>query len=320
MKSCDATNPSGDWRAAGLRYHRLDWFFRRQFGGRVRKISIDAGFTCPNRDGTIGTGGCIYCSIPSFSPSRRLAGLSITAQIDQAIGQFSSHRGLVGFLAYFQPATNTYAPVERLREVFWEAADHPRIVGLAIGTRPDCVPEEVLDLLAELAERTWVLVEYGLQSAQNRSLAWLRRGHTIEAFADAVARTRPRAIPFGVHLILGIPGETREDLLTTAHYIGESGALTVKLHNLHAVRDTTLAEWVSSGQVRLLDQDEYVQCVVDFLEILPARCVVDRLCATAPRPYLLAPDWCLNPAAVREAVEAELVRRDSWQGKRSTLV
>ena len=308
-------NRSADWFAASLRYHTLNWFLRRKFGCRVWKVSVDAGFTCPNVDGTVGTGGCIFCNIRSFSPSRRLAGRSIAAQIDEGVKGYRRRAAGERFLAYFQPATNTYAPVERLRAVFEEAAAHPDVVGLAIGTRPDCVPDRVLDLLSALAERTWVVVEYGLQTIHERSLAWLNRGHGYGAFLDAAARTRARRLPFGVHLILGLPGETHEDMLATARAVAASGAHSIKLHNLHAVCDTPLAGLVERGSVDLPELEQYAASVVDFLELTPPECVVERLGGFAPPEYLIAPRWCLDKSAVRKAVDLEFVRRGSWQGK-----
>lgn len=306
---------SSGWREAGLRYHTLNWFLRQTFGCRVAKVSVDAGFTCPNVDGTAGMGGCVFCNILSFSPSRRLTGGSITEQIDAAVARLRRPRGPSKFLAYFQPATNTYAPLERLKTVYAEAADHPDIVGLVIGTRPDCAPDETLDLLADFSRRTWVLIEYGLQTIHARSLEWLRRGHTFESFLDAVARTHARGLAFGVHLILGIPGETRNDMLATAKAIAAVNAHSIKIHNLYAVHDTPLADLVRRGEVRLLDLDECAALVVDFLEVTPPECVVDRLGGTAPPSYLVGPAWCQDKSALRVAVEAELIRRDSWQGK-----
>jgi len=307
--------PSLDWRSAGLRYHRLSWLLHQKFGCRVWKVSVDAGFTCPNVDGTLGTDGCIFCNNRSFSPGRRLGIASISGQIEEGVRRLQRKKGPERFLAYFQPGTNTYAPVERLRAVYEEALSHPLVVGLLIGTRPDCVPDEVLGLVTELADRTWIVIEYGLQTIHDKSLAWLNRGHTYAAFQDAAERTRRRGISFGTHLILGLPGETREDMLATARAVAESGVHSLKLHNLHAVRNTVLADWVGTGKVRLLDRDEYASLVVDFLEAIPPHCVVDRLSGDAPPDYLVAPAWAEDRRAVRAAIEAELVRRDSWQGK-----
>jgi radical SAM protein (TIGR01212 family) len=304
-----------DWRSAGLRYHSLNWFFRRKFGHRVGKISVDGGFRCPNVESPAGTGGCIFCNIPSFSPSRRGPPRPITAQIDDAARRLRGRCRAEHFVAYFQPATNTYAPVERLRAAYEEALAHPQVVGLAIGTRPDCVPEEVLDLLAELSQRTWLVIEYGLQSVHDRSLAWLRRGHDYAAFLDAIERSHRRGLAIGAHVILGLPGERREDMLATAREVARLPIHSVKLHNLYAVKDTPLADAVAAGSVRLPELDEYIGYVVDFLEAIPGECVVDRLCGDAPPQYLIAPKWCTDKSSVRMAIEAEFMRRDSWQGK-----
>ena len=298
-----------------MRYHTLNWFLRHRFGGRVAKVSVDGGFTCPNVDGTVGHGGCIFCNIRSFSPSRRWEGLSITAQIDESVRRLRKPRGPERFLAYFQPATNTYGSVSRLRAAFEEAIAHPDVVGLAIGTRPDCAPDDVLDLLADLAKRIWLCVEYGLQSIHEPSLAWLNRGHGHRAFVDAAARTQQRGLMFGVHLILGLPGESRDDMRATAIAVAAAGAHSVKLHNLYAVRDTPLASLVQNGDVRLPTVEEYATHAADFLECTPPQCVIDRLGGTAPPQYLIGPAWCSDRSAARKAVEAELARRDSWQGR-----
>ena len=287
-----------------------------QFGRRVWKISVDGGFGCPNRDGTIARGGCVFCDAESFSPSRRQAGGSITQQIDQGIEHLRRRYAADRFIAYFQPATNTYAPVARLRAVYEEALAHPSIVGLAVGTRPDCVGEDVLDLLAELSRRTWLSVEYGMQTIHGRSLDWLNRGHRHDAFLDAVRRSRRWGLHVAAHVILGLPGETADDMTATARELARLRIDAVKIHNLYAVKDTPLAEAVASGEVVLPERDEYVDYVVDFLEHLPAHCVIDRLSGDAPPAYLVAPRWCARKAAVRAAIEAELERRDTWQGHR----
>jgi hypothetical protein len=279
-------------------------------------VSLDAGCTCPNRDGSLGRGGCIFCDPESFSPSRRLQLGSLTAQLEEGIGRVRArHPGADRFVAYFQPATNTYGPLPRLRGLYEEALAHPGVVGLAIGTRPDCAGEDVLDLLAELSARTWLTIEYGLQTSHDRTLDWLGRGHHVDAFLDAAQRSRRRGLEIGVHLILGLPGETRQDMLATAGLVGRAGVAAVKLHNLYAVRNTPLAELLAAGRLRLPERAEYVGYVVDVLEVLPPDCVVDRLSGDAPRQYLVAPQWCLDKPALRAAVEAELTGRGSWQGK-----
>jgi hypothetical protein len=282
-------------------------------------VSLDAGCTCPNRDGTLATLGCIFCDPESFSPSRRLALPRVADQLDEGIRRLS-RRGAQRFLAYFQPAANTYGPIERLRAAFDEALSHPQVVGLIIGTRPDCVSEEVLDLLAGLAERTWLVIEYGLQTVHDRTLDRLGRGHHFDAFLDAYRRTRQRNLNIGVHVILGLPDESPVDMLTTARTIAGLELHSVKPHNLYAVRNTILADEVAAGRIRLPEFHEYVGYLVDFLEELPEGFVIERLCGDAPREYLVGPQWCLDKAAVRTAVEAEFRRRGTRQGSRRRVI
>lgn len=305
-----------DWRASGLRYFSRNFFNRKVFGGRVWKVSVDGGLGCPNRDYTLGTGGCIFCDPNSFSPSRHGGLESIGDQIDDGIRRLRSRRKVDRFVAYFQPATNTYAPAERLADLYQQALSHPNVVGLVIGTRPDCVADDVLDLLAELSRQTWLSIEYGLQSIHDRSLDWMNRGHHYDAFLDAVRRSRVRGLLVGAHVILGLPGESPQDMLATARELARLRIDSVKLHNLHAIRNTPLADMVTSGEVRLAGLEEYVGYVVDFLEEVPASCVVDRLSGDAPRQYLVGPNWCLQKSAVRAAIEAEFRRRDTWQGQK----
>jgi radical SAM superfamily enzyme len=339
--------PAGDprlaWRAAGLPYFACNFHLRQLFGRRVQKVSIDAGFTCPNVDGTVAIGGCTFCDNRSFSPSRRLPRASILGQIDQSIARMRlRYRKCHDYLAYFQPATNTYAPVDRLRAVYEEALSHPQVVGLVIGTRPDCVPDDVLDLLEELAKRrlapsqreresgandagsvpvpflrpsgTYVSVEYGMQTIHNRSLDWMNRGHHHDAMVDAVERSRGRGFEIGAHVILGLPGESHDDMLATAREIGRLGIDAVKIHNLYCVKNTPLADQVARGEVQLMERAEYVQTLVDFIELLPPTMIVDRISGDAPPDYFIGPTWCLDKPAVRMAVLAEFARRGTWQG------
>ena len=243
--------------------------------------------------------------------------MSITGQIDQGIRQIQARHRVDHFVAYFQSATNTYATLERLRDVFEEAITCPKVIGLAVGTRPDCAGEGVLDLLDELAGRTWVSIEFGLQSIHRRSLDWMNRRHDHATFIDAVQRSRFRHLEVGAHIILGLPGESRDDMLATARELARLQIDAVKLHNLHAVRNTPLARMVTVGQIRLPLFDEYVGWVVDFLEELPPNCVVDRLSADAPPEYLVGPSWCRNKSAVREAIDAEFRRRGTCQSHKA---
>jgi radical SAM protein (TIGR01212 family) len=297
------------------RYYAFSQFLRQRFGGRVARVTIDAGFTCPNVDGTVTTGGCVYCDNRSFSPNRRLPRTTVAAQVKRGVELMARRYGAERFLAYFQAATNTHAPIERLRRLYDEALADTRIVGLAIGTRPDSVPDPVLDLLQEYARDRFVCLELGLQSMHDRSLDWMNRGHHFDAFVDAVDRCRGRGLDLCAHVILGLPGESWDDMLATADALAALPIDGVKIHNLHVVRGTPLEEMYRAGSVRMLEREEYVRLVCDFLERLPAAMVIHRLNGDAPPDYLIAPSWCLDKAALLEEIQAELTRRDSWQGK-----
>lgn len=306
---------SADWALGGLRYYAYNFFLRQRFGARVQKVSIDAGFTCPNVDGTVAVGGCVFCDNRSFSPSRRLPRTTITGQIDEGIRRLKRRYRVDKFLAYFQPATNTYGPVERLRSIFEESLRHDQIVGLAIGTRPDCVPDEVLDLLGEIAQRTYLSVEYGMQTMHDRSLDWMNRGHHHDAFVDAIARSAGRGFEICAHVILGLPGESRKDMLATGRELARVGVDSVKFHNLYVVKNTPMADQFAAGEIELMERSEYIQALIDVLEILPASCVVERISGEAPADYFLGPSWCLDKPALLQAIDQELVRRETWQGR-----
>ena len=299
------------WRKAGHRFYSYNYFLRQRYGVRVQKVSIDAGFTCPNVDGTVTTGGCTFCDNRSFSPSRRVPRVGVTDQIEEGIRRLQLRYQCDHFTAYFQPATNTYAPVEQLRALYQEALAHPQVLALAIGTRPD----PVMGLLEEISESSDLSVEYGIQTIHNRSLDWMNRGHHHDISLEALHRSVGRGFEVCVHIILGIPGETREDMLDTARAIASLPIDAVKIHNLYAVKNTVLADQIASGEVTLMEQKEYVTTLVDFLELLPSGMVVERISGDAPRDYFVGPAWCLNKSHIRNAVNQELANRDSWQGK-----
>ena len=315
MQTRESVAKDFDWRAAGLRYYALNFHLKQKFGVRVQKVSVDAGFTCPNVDGTVAIGGCTFCDNRSFSPSRRLPRLSITDQIDDGIRRLKRRYDCETFTAYFQPATNTYAPVERLRKVYEEALAHPLVIALAIGTRPDCVSTEVLDLLQEIAGRTHLTVEYGMQTMHNRSLDWMNRGHHHDATVDALDRSRGRGFELGAHIMLGLPSESHGDMLDTARELVRLNVDSVKIHNLYAVKRTPLADQIARGEVTLMQRDDYVRTLVDFLELLPPTMIVERISGEAPPDYFIGPAWCLDKPGLKLAVIAELERRDTWQGK-----
>jgi radical SAM protein (TIGR01212 family) len=300
------------------RYFAFSRFLRQRFGAKVYRVTVDAGFTCPNVDGTVAVGGCVYCDNRSFSPNRRLPRTTVSEQVKRGVALLQERYRAAKFLAYFQAATNTYAPVARLRRLYDEALDHPQIVGLAVGTRPDCVPDEVLDLLQGYARERYVCLELGLQSRHDRSLDWMNRGHHYDAFLDAVERCRGRGLDLCAHVILGLPGESHADMLATADALASLPVDAVKIHNLHVVKGTPLEGMYHAGEVRLLELDEYVSVVCDFLERLPPHMVIHRLNGDAPPDYLVAPAWCLDKPELLRRIDAELARRDSWQGRQCT--
>ena len=303
-----------NWRQKGFCYYPLSLYFQETFGSPVRKVSVDAGFSCPNVDGTIGRGGCIFCDNRSFSPSRRLNLPKISDQIREGITRMSARYKTSKYIAYFQPSTNTYAPAGRLESLYREALAEPGIVGLAIGTRPDALTDEVLDLIAELGKETWVSLELGVQTACNSSLDFLNRGHHFDAVTDAAVRAKSRGIRLGAHFILGIPGESRDEILRTARLTASLGFHSIKLHNLYVVANTPLADLYATGKITLIDRNEYISSVVDFLEIFPPDVVVERLAGDAPREFLIAPRWSAEKGRVKECIEEEFRRRGTFQG------
>ena len=313
------TPPLPDGLTPERRHRPFGRSLRERFGGKVWRVTIDAGFTCPNVDGTVTNGGCVYCDNRSFSPNRRLPRVDVRTQVSRGVAALWRRYGAERFLAYFQAATNTHAPVDRLRRLYDEALDHPQIVGLAVGTRPDSVPDGVLDLLQSYARDRYVLLELGLQTIHDRTLDWMNRGHHYDAFVDAVGRSRGRGLELCAHVILGLPGESREDMLATADALGSLGVEGVKIHNLHVVRGTPMEEMYHKGEVLIMGREEYVGLVCDFLERLPPTVVVHRLNGDAPPDYLVAPLWCLEKSALLLAIQSELERRGSWQGKHAGL-
>jgi len=277
---------------------------------------LDGGFTCPNVDGTVAKGGCVFCDNRAFSPSRRVRKDAITSQIQRGIDGLRRRYDTEKFLAYYQPGTNTYGPLDKLRSLWEIALEDPRIVGLVIGTRPDCIPNEVLDLIDEFAQRTYVSLELGVQTIHDASLDWMNRGHHHDASMEALERCRGRDFEVGLHIMLGLPGETHEMMMQTARQVAAWNVESVKLHNLYVVHGTELLEQVRSGQVRLLDLQEYVEIVADFLELLPTQMVIERISGDAPPNSLVAPQWCLHKGAIKKSLIATFQRRGTHQGSR----
>jgi len=270
-------------------------FIRRAYGQNVAKVNVDAGFTCPNRDGTVARGGCVYCNNDSFRPEACKPAVPLGEQIANGIRYTSKRYHAKRFLIYFQPFTNTHAPVEVLEQLYREALSHKNVIGLAIGTRPDAVDETKLELLAELARNHFILVEYGLQSVHDRTLKLINRGHDYACFLRAVEMTAGRGIHIGAHLILGLPGETRGEMLAAAAEMSGLPVRFLKLHQLQVIRNTALARQYEKSPFPVFEYDGYIRLVCDFLERLSPEIHLQRFCATAPDNILVAPRWSLSP-------------------------
>ncbi len=297
-------------------YYDLNSYLRNIFGCRVQKISLDAGLTCPNRDGHISTGGCIYCNSRGSGTGASSQGLSITEQIMRGKEFLKKRYKAQKFIAYFQSFSNTYGPYEKLKGLYEEALAIDDIVGLSIGTRPDCVDESVLTLLESYAKDYLVWIEYGLQSIHDRTLAAINRGHDVECFKGAVEKSRGRGIKICAHVILGLPLEDRHDMLTTAKAVAAIGIDGIKIHLLYVVKGTRMEGLYSEGKYRCLEQEEYVNLVCDFLELLPPDMVIQRLTGD-PHPHeLVAPEWSLRKNETLSRIRETFTERESWQGKR----
>jgi uncharacterized protein len=299
-----------------LRFNSYGSYLRRRFGCRVSKVNVDGGFTCPNRDGTKGTGGCIYCNNTSFSPPGTQPLVPIEAQMAEGMAYHRRRLGSEKFIIYFQKFTNTYAPADRLRDLFSRALSHPDVVGISVGTRPDALEDDALHLLEELARTRYTCIELGLQSMDDALLRTINRGHTLADYLRAVNRITGRGMELCTHLIYGFPGETRHDFLKTADLIASLPVDSVKIHQLHAVRGTRLAEIYYAGGFIPLSHAEYVAAVCDFLERIPPTVAIQRLYGSAPLAIRVAPTWDLKNNQMWYSVVNELKRRGTWQGCR----
>jgi len=297
------------------RYYDFNTYLRSLFGCRVQKITVDAGLSCPNRDGTIAIGGCIYCNARGSGTGAHTRGLTITDQILQGKQSLLRRYKAKKFLAYFQSFSNTYAPVDTLKKLYDEALAIEDVVGLSIGTRPDCVDESVLELLQDYAEHHLVWIEYGLQSAKDKTLELINRGHDVQCFEDAVRATVNRGIKICAHVILGLPGEARSDMLHTAETISDLGIDGLKLHLLYVISGTPMEALYRQGKYKCLEQQEYVDLVCDFLERIPPGMVIQRLTGDPHPEELVAPDWSRRKSETLQKINETLEKRDSWQGK-----
>ena len=303
----------------GKRYSSFVGYFKRKYGERLQKIVLDAGFTCPNRDGKVGRGGCTYCDNAAFHPSYSTAGKSLYQQMEEGI-EFHKvrYRTTEHYLAYFQSFSNTYAPLERLKQLYTEALSHPSVVGIVVGTRPDCVDEEKLDYLAELAKDHVVIVEYGIESCYDKTLARINRGHDFETARKAVIMTAERGIDVGAHFILGLPGETREMMLEGCRLINELPLRSAKFHQLQIVKGTRMEkEYEECPQdFERFTLDEYLDFFADMLERLRPNLYIERFAGEVPPRFVNETPWGLiRNAELLRLLDKRLEERDTWQGR-----
>lgn len=301
-------------------YRDYNSYLREVFGCRVQKITVDAGLTCPNRDGSIGSGGCIYCNERGSGTGAAEHGLSIREQLETAKARLAKRYRAKKFLAYFQSFSNTYGPFAVLKRLYDEALAVEDVVGLSIGTRPDCAGDEVLDYLAVLAKAHMIWMEYGLQSSNDTTLVRINRGHKVSAFVNAVRHTRSRHLPICVHVILGLPGETRKEMLETARFLASQDIQAVKIHLLYVVRETILARWFQAGVFQCLSPEEYTSTVAEFLTLLPPHVIIQRLTGDPHPEELVAPMWALDKQHNLRAIHDYMKSRELYQGKSYDLL
>lgn len=299
------------------RYREFGDFLRERFPFKAQKIAINAGFTCPNRDGSKGRGGCTYCNNQTFNPGYCQTDKSVADQLAEGVRFFSRKYPEMRYLAYFQAYTSTYGEQERLERLYEEALSYPGVVGLVIGTRPDCMPDRLLDYLARLSEQVLVLVEYGVESTLDRTLRRINRGHDFAEAEEAIRRTAARGIAVGAHLILGLPGESRDEILGHADRLSDLPLATLKLHQLQLIRHTRMAlEFERQPEdFHLFTVDEYIDLAIDFIERLDPAIALERFVSQSPKELLIAPDWGLKNYEFTARVNRRLAERDSWQGK-----
>ncbi|PKN52347.1 MAG: TIGR01212 family radical SAM protein [Deltaproteobacteria bacterium HGW-Deltaproteobacteria-13] len=294
-------------------YYDLKSYWRNLFGCSVHKLQIDAGFTCPNRDGHVATGGCIYCD--GRGSKLRQQGIlpSVAEQIVSGKKYYKPQAAK--YIAYFQTFTNTYAPIDKLREIYDEALAQEDVIGLSIGTRPDCLEPDVVELLSGYAKKYHIWVELGLQSVHDKTLQFINRGHNFQQFSDTVNRLTGHGLNICVHIIIGLPGESDKDVLTTAETLAAMPVNGIKIHSLLALEGTALGEMYKKGAITMITKEKYVSLTADVLEVLPPEMVIQRLTADGYRDIFLAPDWARNKLDVLNSINRELERRGSYQAK-----
>lgn len=299
------------------RYLNYNQVLKTEFSERVQKISINAGFTCPNRDGSKGTGGCTYCNNQTFIPEYCKPTKTVSQQVEEGIAFFHHKYAAQLYLAYFQSYTNTYESLDKLKAIYEEALSYPNVVGIVVGTRPDCVNDELLDYFADLAKKYYVMIEYGIESTQNETLEFINRGHDFACAENAINETAKRGIRTGAHIILGLPKEERETILSHADKLSKLPIDSLKIHQLQLVRGTKMAQQYTEHPewFHLFTANEYIDLVVDFLEKLNPEIAVERFVSQSPKKLIIAPDWGLKNFEFTAKIEKRLKERDTWQGK-----
>ncbi len=308
-------NSKGFMQWGGKRYHSLNYHLRGKFGQKVFKIPLDAGLTCPNRDGTLSIGGCAFCSLRGSGDFAGDRSKNLEGQFAQVKTIMHRKWAQGKYIAYYQAFTNTYAPVERLQYLYHLALQHPGVVGLAVATRPDCLPDEVMDLLEEINHKTYLWVELGLQTIHETTSQAMNMHYCFNDFQDALNKLRARNIETCTHIILGLPGESIEDMKQTGRKIAQMDIQGLKIHLLHLMQGTPLEEIYKKNPFAFLEADEYVELVIDLLEMLPPQVVIHRLTGDSPRNLLIGPTWSLNKWEILNRIDQRLVERDTWQGR-----
>ncbi len=300
------------------RYLNYNKVLKTEFTERVQKISINAGFTCPNRDGSKGVGGCTYCNNQTFSPGYCKPSKSVTQQVEEGIAFFHHKYATQQYLAYFQSYTNTYDAIDKLKAIYEEALSYPNVVGIVVGTRPDCVNDELLDYFAQLSKKYYVMIEYGIESTNDETLAFINRGHDFACAEIAIAETAKRGIRTGAHIILGLPKEDREIILSHAKNLSKLPLTALKIHQLQLVKGTKMAkQFVENPEwFNLFSAAEYVDLAIDFIELLNPKIAIERFVSQSPKSLLLAPEWGLKNFEFLAKIDKRLEERDSWHGKK----
>ncbi len=299
------------------RYNDFSSFIKKRFSERVQKISLDTGFTCPNRDGTKGVGGCTYCNNNTFNPDYCKPDKSITQQLDEGIQIFSAKYKTQRYLAYFQAYTNTYADIELVKQLYKEAISHPKVVGLVIGTRPDCINEELMDFLSDLSKEYFISLEFGVESTLDRTLKNVNRCHTFQETVDGYELAKNRGLHLGAHMIIGLPGESKEDILNHAIELSKLPINTLKLHHLQVVKHTMMAIQFKENpeQFSFYTADEYIDLITDFVALLRPDIIIERFISQSPHHLLIAPKWNLKNFEIVAKIDKKLVEKNLWQGK-----